>query len=115
MVTDNFLGIPVKNYGKIEPSPAGHLDFSHINTPEVIGSFGMGFRMDWAAFGLKPEVGSDDKILFFHKAIDTFFIHRYALTVFQVRPDPPVAPEGMVGLYFLDLRKQYLVTFYNAL
>src|SRR3990167_6631524 len=98
----DLFGVPVKDDGQIQPSPGTDLDLGHVNAPEVVGMIRVRLGTNGAAPGLKTCLRRHDQLLLFHQAIDAFLVNSDTLTVFEIRPDAAVTPEGMVGLDILD-------------
>lgn len=59
---------------------------------------------------LELIVLGDEVARLFHKRVDPAFIDQQALAVFEVRPNAAIAPERVIGLEFIDLLQQNLVT-----
>jgi len=70
----------------------------------------MGLGPDGAALGFVSGLRGDDQSVLFHQPLDTLLVDRYSLAALQVRPDPAVAPERVVGLDFFDLFQDYRLT-----
>lgn len=109
----NLLGVPIKDNGKIKPTPGVHADFGHVNAPELIWSVGNRFRLCRTAFCFKSGKRRNKHIMFFHNTVYAFSVNRNAMAVFEVSPDAAIATEGMIVFDFGNLAEQRLVSLDN--
>lgn len=103
-VADDLFGIPVQDHGQVEPAPARELDLGHVNTPELVRPISVRFGASWAAFGFQPGLRSNQQAVFPEQAVNPLLVDLDALAELEIRPNPAIAPERVIGLQLFDFR-----------
>ncbi len=98
VMANDLLGVPLEDEHDVEPAKALEHRLGHVDPPPPIGRCRLGLRPLRTPLGPKPQVGLHQQSVLAHQTQGPFLIDRLRLDVAQIRPHPPIPPEGVLGL-----------------
>src|ERR671918_1286633 len=98
IVADHLLAVPVEHDYQVDPAEALDHDLGHVDSPPFVGPGRPRLPGIGLALGAQPGVRPDQEVGRLHEAVDALLVDHQAVDVAQMRPDPAVAPEWVLGL-----------------